>query len=142
MNSGASLISPIFRASLVQSSSDSEPERSTCSGTRASADKIRITISTLLISSENTALVRLCRTAACRTKSSPTVDLPRPGRPATTINCPGCSPLSNWSRSLKPVGTPLSIPSWAPIASISSRVGCSTSASTWKSSLTRRSVTS
>ena len=73
--SGASLISPIRRASLVQSSSESWPERSTCSGTRASADSSRMTISTLLISSEKIALAQLCRIAAFRAKSMDAVEL-------------------------------------------------------------------
>ncbi len=61
---GASEISPMRRASLVQSSSDSWPERRTCNGTRASADKRRMTISTLDISNEKIALARLALTAA------------------------------------------------------------------------------
>ena len=139
---GASLISPIRRASRVQSSSESWPERSTCSGTWASAESSRVTISILLISSEKMALAMLCRTAALRAKSMLAVDLPRPGRPATMISWPGCRPLSSRSRSPKPVGTPVITPSRAPTASISSSVGWSRSARIAKSSLTRRSVTS
>src|SRR2546421_7126733 len=74
-NSGASLISPIRRASFVQSSSESWPERSTCNGTRASADSSRMTISTLLISSEKMALAKLCFTDVARQKSMAAVEL-------------------------------------------------------------------
>src|SRR3990170_2784463 len=50
MKSGASLTSPMRRASFVQSSSESCPERRWCSGTRASAERSLIVISILLIS--------------------------------------------------------------------------------------------
>ena len=42
---------------------------------RASADSSRMTISVLLISSENTALVMPCLTEQDRAKSSPSVEL-------------------------------------------------------------------
>ena len=82
MNSGASLISDILRAIRVQSSSLIRPDRMSASRIRASADSSRITISERLISSENTALVRPWRTEQERAKSSPSVDLPKPGRAA------------------------------------------------------------
>src|SRR6266508_6025482 len=74
-NIGASEISPIRRASFVQSSSDNPPDRSTCSGTRDSADSSRITISTLLISRLNTRLAKLLRIDVARTKSNAAVEL-------------------------------------------------------------------
>ena len=52
MNSGASLISPIVRASLVQSSSAHRALAHVLERTDASADSSRIMISILLISSE------------------------------------------------------------------------------------------
>ncbi len=85
MNSGASLISDIRRAIRVQSSSLIRPARMSANRIRASADSSRMTISDLLISSENTALVRPCFTEQDRAKSSPRVDFPSPGRAATTI---------------------------------------------------------
>jgi hypothetical protein len=129
MNSGASLISDIRRAMRVQSSSLIRPARMSCSRIRASAESSRMTISDLLISSENTALVMPCLTEQERAKSSPRVDLPRPGRAATTIICPGCRPLVAASRSANPVGTPSATPPREAIASISSIVGWSSSSS-------------
>jgi hypothetical protein len=95
-----------------------------CSGTRASADSRRIVISVLLISSEKIALGRPFLTEAARAMSSPSVLLPRPGRPAMTMSWPGCRPLVSPSRSTKPVGTPDIDPPRLPIASSSSIVGC------------------
>src|SRR4029453_7480562 len=66
---GAPLISPMRRASLVRSSSESWADRNTCRGTRASADSSRMTISILLISREKMALAQLARIAALRGKS-------------------------------------------------------------------------
>ncbi len=129
MNSGASLISLIRRAMRVQSSSLIRPARMSASRIRASADSSRMTISDLLISSENTTLVRPCFTEHDLAKSSPSVDLPNPGRAATTIICPGCRPLVTASRSAKPVGTPSATPPREAMASISSIVGWSSSSS-------------
>ena len=75
MNIGASLISLIRRAMRVQSSSLIRPARMSASRIRASADSSRMTISDLLISSENTALVMPCFTEQERAKSSPSVEL-------------------------------------------------------------------
>jgi hypothetical protein len=71
MNSGASLISLIRRAMRVQSSSLIRPARMSESRIRASADSSRMTISLLLISSENTTLVIWCLTEQARAKSNP-----------------------------------------------------------------------
>src|SRR6185295_11301266 len=79
-NSGASEISLIRRAMRVQSSSLMRPARMSARRMRASADRSRMTISDLLISSENTALVRPCLTEHERAKSRPRVDFPSPGR--------------------------------------------------------------
>ncbi|SKV42736.1 Uncharacterised protein [Mycobacteroides abscessus subsp. abscessus] len=92
-----------------------------------------MTISVLLISSEKMTLGSWCLIEHERMKSRPRVDLPTPGRAATMIICPGCSPLVISSRSVNPVGTPLEMPPADAIASISSIVGCSSF---------RRSVTS
>ena len=78
MKSGASLISLIRRAMRVQSSSLIRPARMSASRIRASADSSRMTISDLLISRENTALVMPCLTEQDRAKSSPSVILPEP----------------------------------------------------------------
>ena len=75
MNSGASLISLIRRASLVQSSSLIRPPRMSPSRIRASADSSRMMISVLLISSEKIALVMPCFTEHDRAKSRPRVEL-------------------------------------------------------------------
>ena len=71
MNSGASLISLIRRAMRVQSSSLIRPERMSESRIRASAESSRMTISLLLISSENTTLVMSCLTEQARANSIP-----------------------------------------------------------------------
>ncbi len=60
MYSGASLISLMRRANFVQSSSLIRPERMSASLIFASADSRRMTISVLLISSENTTLAIRC----------------------------------------------------------------------------------
>src|ERR687893_355891 len=83
MNSGASLISLMRRAMRVQSSSLIRPARMSASRIRASADSSRMTISDLLISRENTTLVRPCFTEHDLAKSSPSVLFPSPGRAAT-----------------------------------------------------------
>ena len=127
MKIGASLISLIRRAMRVQSSSLIRPARMSASRIRASADSNRMTISDLLISSENTALVMPCLTEQDRAKSSPSVLFPSPGRAATTIIWPGCRPFVAASRSAKPVGTPSDTPPREAMASISSIVGCSSS---------------
>ena len=129
MNSGASEISLIRRAMRVQSSSLIRPARMSARRIRASADSSRMMISDLLISSEKTALVRPCLIEHERAKSRPSVDLPRPGRAATTIIWPGCRPLVAASRSAKPVGTPSATPPREAMASISSIVGCRSSSS-------------
>ncbi len=129
MNSGASLISLIRRAMRVQSSSLIRPERMSESRIRASAESSRMTISLLLISSENTTLVMPFLTEQARARSSPSVDLPSPGRAAMTIICPGCRPFVAASRSAKPVGTPSDTPPREAMASISSIVGCRSSSS-------------
>ncbi len=85
MNSGASLISLIRRASRVQSSSLIRPERISDSLIFASADSSRITISDLLISSEKMTLANRCLIEHDRMKSKPSVDFPTPGRAATMI---------------------------------------------------------
>ena len=87
-------------------------------------------ISVLDISSEKITAVLWCFTAACRAMSNASVDFPIPGRAATMIICPGCSPLVRLSRSANPVGTPAACPPAIAIASISSIVGCSNSSST------------
>ena len=53
--------------------------------TWASAESMRIAISAPVISSEKIALGMPCRIEADRQKSRPSVDLPTPGRAATTI---------------------------------------------------------
>ena len=93
MNSGASETSPIRRASRVQSSSVSLPERMWCSGTRASADSSRMVISLRLISREKIAVASLCLIDADRAKSSASVELcvgtiARPAR----YRCRRCRP--------------------------------------------------
>ena len=67
-------------------------------------------------------LVRLLWIEAARQKSRASVDLPTAGRAATMIIWPPEKPLVSSSRSAKPVGTPLLVPSLFEIASISSRV--------------------
>ena len=71
MNSGASLTAPILRASLVQSASLIVPERMWCSGTCASAESRRMTISLRLISREKMTLARPCLMDAARAMSTP-----------------------------------------------------------------------
>ena len=70
MYSGASLISLIRLASRVQSSSLIRPDRMSDSLIFASADSSRITISDLLISSENTTLANRFLIEHDRKKSS------------------------------------------------------------------------
>ncbi|CFE37551.1 Uncharacterised protein [Mycobacterium tuberculosis] len=142
INSGASLISLIRRASRVQSSSLIRPERMSESLILASADSSRMTISDLLISSEKMTLAIRCLIEHDRMKSSPRVDFPTPGRAATMTICPGCRPLVTSSSSVKPVATPRARPPLEAMASISSIVGCSRSSSATKSSDSRRSATS
>jgi len=121
MYSGAEETSPVLRAIRVQSSSPIWPLRMWCSGTWASAEISRITISVLVISKLKNAVHRPFLIDAARAKSRPRVDFPMPGRAATMIICPGWRPLVSSSNSTKPVGTPAMIPCELS-ASISSRV--------------------
>ena len=75
IKSGASLISLIRRASRVQSSSVMRPERMSESLIFASADNSLMTISLLLISSENTTLASRFLIEQERRKSRPSVEL-------------------------------------------------------------------
>ena len=93
MNSGASEILPMIRASLFHWSWLFRPLRRSWSWMVASADRMRMVISVRLISSENTAVAMLCLIAAARAMSMPRVDLPTAGRAAMTIIWPGCRPL-------------------------------------------------
>ncbi len=120
----------MIRASLVHCSWFFRPLRRSCSWMVASADRMRMVISVRLISSENTAAAMLCLIAAARAMSIPSVDFPTAGRAATTIICPGCSPLVSWSSSMKPVGTPIRSSVRPDAASISSIVSLSRSPST------------
>ena len=79
-----------------------------------------MTISLRLISRLKNAVASLCLMAAERAKSSASVDLPTAGRAAMMIIWPPCNPLVRLSNDVKPVGTPLSPPPRAPMASISS----------------------
>ena len=81
-------------------------------------------ISIWLISNEKMTEVRPFLIDADRARSRANVDFPMPGRAATMIIWPGCSPLVSSSNSAKPVGTPAKLPSREEMASISSRVGC------------------
>ena len=126
MNSGASASSEDRSAILRQSSSLIRPERRSFSFTRASAENSRIMMSCLLISREKITVGACCRIAAERAKSIASVDLPEPGRPATTTICPGCSPCNISSNCSNPVGTP-PLPSLTWIRSSSSIVVCSRS---------------
>ena len=112
-----------------QSFSSILPPRIRPRGTEASAERIFITISVRLISSEKNAAGRLWWIAAERHTSSANVDLPTPGRAATMIIWPGCRPLVSLSSSVKPVGTPESASPLLAMASISSNVGSSSSRS-------------
>ena len=122
MNIGAPETWPIFGPSLSQSSSLIGPLRMWLSGIFASAESSRIVISLLDISRLKITLVRLLWIDAARQKSSASVDLPTAGRAATITIWPPEKPLISSSRSAKPVGTPLVVPSLLEIASISSRV--------------------
>ena len=88
MKIGASLISLIRRAMRVQSSSLIRPARMSASRIRASADSNRMTISDLLISRENTALVMPCLTEQDRAKSSPSVVVRRNTNVASLTTTP------------------------------------------------------
>ena len=90
------------------------------SPTRASAESIRIVISERLISSEKITDVSPFLIDAWRAISKPSVDLPTPGRAASTTMFPAWKPFVNASKSLNPVITP-SLVTPAEIASISSR---------------------
>jgi len=73
-NSGASLISPIRRASFVQSSSESCPERSTCSGTATRSQQPHLRSHLAHLQREDGA-AKLLRTEAARAKSIAAVEL-------------------------------------------------------------------
>jgi len=85
MNNGASLISPIRRASFDQWPSLIPPARILASGMPASAESSRMTISLRLISREKMTLPMPCLMEQDRTQSRPSVDFPTPGRAATMI---------------------------------------------------------
>ena len=61
------------------------------------------------ISMEKIATGIPARKATCSAIFMANVVLPIAGRPATTINSPGCIPFVKWSRSVKPVGTPVTM---------------------------------
>ncbi len=111
---------PRVEAIVVQSRESTVPLRMICRGTDASAESSRIAISLLPISSEKRIDGRSWWIDAARAKSSASVDLPIAGRAATMIICPGWKPLVSSSRSAKPVGTPVNLPSVCLAASISS----------------------
>ena len=111
---------PRVDAIVVQSRESTVPLRMFCSGTDDSAESNRIAISLLPISSEKNTDGRSFVIDAARAKSSASVDFPMAGRAATMIICPGWNPLVRSSRSAKPVGTPVNLPSVCLAASISS----------------------
>ena len=87
-----------------------------------SAESIRIAISCELISSEKMSDVMPCFMDAERQKSRASVDLPIAGRAATMIIWPPCRPWVSSSRSVKPVGTPLSLPWFFSMSSRAMRI--------------------
>ena len=98
--------------------------------TSASAEKMRIMTSDLLISRLNSADALPCWIDAERMKSSASVDLPTPGRAATITIWPPRRPFVRSSKSAKPVGIPISTPSWLSSCSISPTVEATSSAKT------------
>jgi hypothetical protein len=90
----------------LQSSAATLAERTFSHGTRASAHRRRIPISTRDISRLNMATGTPDSTATLRATLVTNEDLPIPGRAATTIRFPGWSPWRRPSRSEKPVGSP------------------------------------
>ncbi|MNR14826.1 hypothetical protein D3C85_1313220 [compost metagenome] len=90
-----------------QSSSSRRPVRSRCWSSRPTEPSIRMASCTPAISIENTATGRPCSTATCSPMFSENAVLPIDGRPATMIRSPACMPLVILSRSMKPVGTPV-----------------------------------
>ena len=107
---GASLMREVVSATLRQSTSLILPACILDRRTPDSAESMRIAISWLLISREKMSEVIPCFMDAERQKSRASVDLPMAGRAATMIICPPCRPWVSSSRSVKPVGTPLSLP--------------------------------
>ena len=107
---GASLMREVVSATLRQSTSLILPACILDRRTPDSAESMRIAISCELISSEKIRDVMPCFMDAERQKSRASVDLPMAGRAATMIIWPPCRPWVSSSRSVKPVGTPLSLP--------------------------------
>ena len=107
MNSGASLSLPTEAVSFCQSSSLSAPVRILCWSSRPSDPSMRITSCVPLISMLNIAAGIFSTSATCSATFSANAVLPMLGRPATTTRSPGCKPEVMRSRSVKPVGMPV-----------------------------------
>ena len=90
MNSGASWsLSKVLLRTPHRSGVISSGLRKALRGILVSAERIRCASSIEFISRENIIVVSPWRRAADLAKSTPSVDLPIAGRPATTIICPG-----------------------------------------------------
>ena len=125
---GAPCTLVMTRVMASHSGSLMPPPRMWWMATLASAESRRMAISAPVISSEKIADGTPCLTDAARQKSSPSVDLPTPGRAATTIIWPGRKPVVRRSSSGKPDPRPAISPSRLWMSSISWMVGPTSSA--------------
>jgi len=121
MTMGASLRRPSAMDSLSQSSAASRPVRSLCWSRRPTEPIIRSASCVAPISMENTATGRPVSSATFSPMLMASAVLPMLGLPATTIRSPGCSPDVILSRSVKPVGTPVTSDGSSRLYSVSMR---------------------
>ena len=106
----ASASTPAFCTSFWWSELEPKPRRKLERSTRASDESSRSASARLVISREKNATLRPWSTAALRAMFSASAVFPMLGRDATTTSSPAWSPPVFSSRSLKPVGTPVSSP--------------------------------
>ncbi len=103
----ASLSVPIACDSLPQSRSPRNPPRSRCASIRASAVSMRRNSCSFDISRLNMPTVMSVLVPTCCAMFSTRLVLPIDGRAATMMRSDGCRPEVISSRSVKPVGTPV-----------------------------------
>ena len=104
---GASKSPLIFVCNCCHSCGSNLPRRILSASISASAEIIRFTNCTALISSEKSATAWPWSTAAFRQAETTNAVLPIPGRAAMIINSCFCQPEVKRSKSVKPDGTPV-----------------------------------
>ena len=141
ISSGAAPSRPTAWLTFCQSPSGMRPVHRLRASTRASAARSRLVSSRLPISSEKKRTGRFASSATERAAPRANAVFPALGLAATITRFEGCSPSSIESRSVYPVGTPVTsvtpymLSSW-------SRVACSASEIVMSDALWRRSATS